>query len=47
MMAHDLPYVAKQVEALGYAKAKDMHAWYTDIPVFPRRWKSGCAADGR
>ena len=36
MMAHDQPYVARQVEALGYAKAKDMHAWYTDIPVFPK-----------
>lgn len=31
MMGHDLPYVATQIEALGYAKAKDMYAYLADI----------------
>ncbi|HEX7760726.1 MAG TPA: dATP pyrophosphohydrolase [Caulobacteraceae bacterium] len=36
MMAHDQPYVAARVEELGYAKAKDLIAWFTDIPTFPK-----------
>lgn len=31
LMGHDLPYVAPRVEALGYAKAKDVYAYIYDM----------------
>ncbi|WP_404326520.1 dATP pyrophosphohydrolase [Aerophototrophica crusticola] len=31
MMPHDQPYVARRIEALGYAKAKDVYAYWYDI----------------
>ncbi|HWA59900.1 MAG TPA: dATP pyrophosphohydrolase [Caulobacteraceae bacterium] len=35
MMPHDEPYTKARIEALGYVKAKDMHAWLTGVP----EWK--------
>ena len=34
MMGHDPVYTAARIEALGYAKAKDVFAYISDIPVF-------------
>jgi hypothetical protein len=34
MMGHDPPYAAARIEALGYAKAKDVLAYISDVPVF-------------
>jgi hypothetical protein len=34
MMGHDPAYAAARIEALGYAKAKDVFAYISDIPVF-------------
>jgi hypothetical protein len=35
LMPHDPPYMAAQIEALGYAKVKDMYAYVSKIPKFP------------
>lgn len=35
LMGHDRPYVASRVEALGYAKAKDIFAYLYDITAGP------------
>ncbi|MEO8926517.1 MAG: dATP pyrophosphohydrolase [Caulobacteraceae bacterium] len=34
MMGHDPAYTAGRIEALGYAKAKDVLAYISDVPVF-------------
>ena len=34
MMGHDRSYVARRIEALGYAKAKDVYAYISGVPVF-------------
>ena len=34
MMGHDPNYTGRRIEALGYAKAKDVYAYISDIPVF-------------
>ncbi|MEO9212328.1 MAG: dATP pyrophosphohydrolase, partial [Caulobacteraceae bacterium] len=34
MMGHDPAYTAGHIEALGYAKAKDVFAYISDVPVF-------------
>ena len=34
MMPHDPPYTAARIESLGYGKIKDVHAYYSGIPVF-------------
>lgn len=34
MMGHDPTYIGGQIEALGYAKAKDLFAYISAIPVF-------------
>ncbi len=34
MMGHDPAYAGRRIEALGYAKAKDVFAYISDIPVF-------------
>lgn len=37
LMAHDFPYVAPRLEALGYGKEKDVYAYYYDIrDAFPK-----------
>lgn len=36
LMPHDQPFVGRRIEALGYAKAKDLLAWYTGVPTFPK-----------
>lgn len=37
LMGHDMPYVARHIEALGYGKAKDVYAYIVDITrPFPR-----------
>lgn len=37
LMGHDLPYVGRRIEALGYAKAKDVYAYLVDISKpFPK-----------
>ena len=33
LMGHDLPYVGPRIEALGYAKAKDVHAYFNNMMV--------------
>jgi hypothetical protein len=35
LMPHDPPYTAARIEALGYAKVKDMYAYVSPIPKFP------------
>jgi hypothetical protein len=37
MMGHDQPYTATRIEALGYAKAKDVFAYLSDEFAFSRR----------
>ena len=34
MMGHDPPYTAGRIEQQGYAKAKDVFAYLSDVPVF-------------
>lgn len=34
MMGHDLPFVGGRIEALGYAKAKDVYAYRSGVPTF-------------
>jgi hypothetical protein len=36
LMPHDAPWVGGRIEALGYGKAKDLYAYVSDIPVFPK-----------
>ncbi|MDP3859114.1 MAG: dATP pyrophosphohydrolase [Stagnimonas sp.] len=33
LMGHDLPYVGPRIEALGYRKAKDVHAYFNNMMV--------------
>lgn len=33
LMGHDLPYVGPRIEALGYAKAKDVYAYFNNMMV--------------
>jgi hypothetical protein len=37
MMGHDQPYTATRIEALGYAKAKDLFAYMSEAFAFSRR----------
>ena len=37
MMGHDQPYTATRIEALGYAKAKDVYAYISEEFAFSRR----------
>src|ERR1700722_9188710 len=37
MMGHDQPYTARRIEALGYAKAKDVFAYMSEEFAFSRR----------
>lgn len=37
MMGHDQPYVARHIETLGYAKAKDVYAYISETFVFSDR----------
>jgi hypothetical protein len=37
MMGHDQPYTARQIEALGYAKAKDVFAYISETFAFSER----------
>jgi len=34
MMGHDTPYAAARIEEQGYAKAKDVFAYFSGVPVF-------------
>lgn len=34
MMGHDRPYAARRIEEQGYAKVKDLYAYYSGIPTF-------------
>jgi hypothetical protein len=36
LMPHDAPWVGPRIEALGYGKAKDLYAYGSDIPEFPK-----------
>lgn len=50
MMGHDRPYIAAHIEALGYAKAKDLFAYLhdttVDMPPAARRRIERAAPDG-
>lgn len=35
MMGHDPRYAANRIEEQGYAKAKDVYAYISDVPTFP------------
>ena len=36
LMPHDAPWIGPRIEALGYGKVKDLYAYISDIPEFPK-----------